>query len=123
LPPSLGDRRVRRRLGRSSVYPINRGTKGLEFVKNCSAFARRSLNLSRVVELSVRPGVHHLVACHGIRSLDSSGYVDCSRDWKDSYPVVLTVKDRANNPYHLVSERHVDHREGVRPVEDRSAGS
>ena len=109
--------------------------------------ARRLLDLPRVVELGVRRGVYHL-ACREIRSLDSSGcadrsrdwkdsylvarreirslcssgYVDCSRDWKDSYPVVLAVKDRANNPYHLVSERQVDHREGVRPVEDRSAG-
>ena len=79
--------------------------------------ARRSLNLSRVVELGVRRGVHHLVTRREIRSLCSSGYVDCSRDWKDSYPMVLAVKDRANNPYHLVSERQVDHREGVRPVE------
>ena len=26
----------------------------------------------------------------------SSGCADCSRDWKNSYPVVLAVKDRAN---------------------------
>ncbi len=38
------------------------------------------LDLPRVVELGVRRGVHHLVARRGIRSLCSSGYVDCSRD-------------------------------------------
>ena len=66
--------------------------------------ARRSLNLSRVVELGERRGVHHLVACHEIRSLDFSGYVDCSRDWKDSYPVVLAVKDRAVS---LIRIKHI----------------
>ena len=35
--------------------------------------------------------------------------------------MVLAVKDQANNPYHLVSERQVDHRE-VCPAEDRSTG-
>ena len=58
--------------------------------------ARRSLNLSRVVELGVRRGVHHLVARREIRFLDSSDCADRSRDWKNSYPVVLAVKDRAN---------------------------
>ena len=79
--------------------------------------SRRSLNLSRVVELGVRRGVHHLVARRGIRSLCSLGCVDCSRDWKNSYPVVLAVKDRANIRI-IWYQSQVDHREEVRPVED-----
>ena len=63
--------------------------------------ARRLLDLPRVVELGVRRGVHHLVARREIRSLDYSGCADRSRDWKDGYPVVLAVKDRAKHPYHL----------------------
>ena len=51
---------------------------------------RRSLNLSRVVELGVRRGVHHIVARREIRQVTW-----IARDWKNSYLVVLAVKDRA----------------------------
>ena len=61
--------------------------KALESIKGV---VRRSLNLSRVFELGVRRGVHHLVASREIRQVTW-----IARDWKNSYLVVLAVKDRA----------------------------
>jgi len=58
-----------------------RGEKVLESVKGCRAWREAWCSSSR---------------CSPWDSFSrSSGYADCSRDWKNSYPVVLTVKDRA----------------------------
>ena len=85
-----------------------------------SCIARRLLDLPRVVELGVRRVVYlHVARLNLSRFFRLRGL---PRYWENSYPVVLAVKDRANNPYHLVSERQVDHHKGGCPVEDRSAG-
>ena len=62
---------------RSSSSQVNKGMKVLGSAKSCRA-CWKVLELSRVFELGVRRGVHHLVACREIRSLNSSCYVDCS---------------------------------------------
>ena len=73
------------------------------------------LELSRVVELgvSIQQEVRHSPSsCPQDWRSPSSGYVYRSRDW-EIYQIHwikrCTVKDQAKSPYHLGSERQVDH--------------
>ena len=62
------------------------------------------LELSRVVELGVRGVVYlHVARLHLSRFFRLRGI---ARDWKDSYPVVLAVKDRAKTS---VSTNAINH--------------
>ena len=65
----------------------------LESVKGYHAW-REVLDLSRVVELGMRCGVHHQVAR---LNLSKFFRLRVSRDWENSYPKVLAVKDRAKS--------------------------
>ena len=81
-----------------------------------SCVARRLLDLPRVVELGVRRGVHHLVA-----RLNLSRFFrlrGLPRGWENNYLGGSCGERSGKHLHHLVSERQVDHREGVRPVED-----
>ena len=93
---------------------INKGVRVLESVKSYRA-CEKVLELSRVVELgvSIQQEVHRSSSsCPQDWRYPSSGYVYRSRDW-EIYQIHwirrCIVKDRAKPPYHLVSERQVDH--------------